>query len=64
MIQSLENFVSMAIQGTQVPMYIKHTLFLYFLNFKFLFLFLYEKQNKKKLKTKNTKHVKQSIKLD
>ena len=30
MIQSLENFVSMAIQGTQVPMYTKHTMFLYF----------------------------------
>ena len=37
----------MAIQGTQVPMYTKHTLFLYFLIFfSFLFLFLYEKQNK------------------
>ena len=30
MIQSLENFVSMVIQDTQVPMYAKHTLFLYF----------------------------------
>ena len=25
MTQGLENFVSMAIQGTQVPMYTKHT---------------------------------------
>ena len=33
MTQSLENFVSMVIQGTQVPMYIKHTLFLYFSDF-------------------------------
>ena len=51
MTQGLENFVSMAIQGTQVPMYTKHTLFLYFSDFfKFLFLFLYQKQNKQKLK--------------
>ena len=35
----------MAIQGTQVPMYIKHTLFLYFSDF-FIFFILYEKQNK------------------
>ena len=35
----------MAIQGTQVPMYTKHTLFLYFSDF-LIFLFLYEKQNK------------------
>ena len=41
----------MAIKGTQVPMYTKNTLFLYFfLIFKFLFLFLYQKQNKQKLK--------------
>ena len=52
MIQNLEDFVSMAIQGTQVPMYTKHTLFLYFSDFSkfFLILFLYEKQNKAKLK--------------
>ena len=31
MIQSLDNFVSMAIQGTQVPMFTKHTLFLYYI---------------------------------
>ena len=43
----------MAIQGTQVPMYTKHTLFLYFSNFSFLFLFW--KQNKKKKKTNNMK---------
>ena len=53
MIQSLENFVSMAIQGTQVPMYTKHTLFLYFSNLKIFFL--YEKQNKAKLKNNQTK---------
>ena len=60
MIQSLENFVSMAIQGTQVPMYTKHTLFLYFSDFSIFLNFLYEKQNKAKLKkiTKQ-KHVKQ-----
>ena len=53
MIQSLENFVSMAIQGTQVPMYTKHTLFLYF--FDFSNFFLYEKKNKAKLKNNQTK---------
>ena len=59
MIQSLENFVLMAIQGTQVPMYTKHILFLYFSDFKKKNL--YEKQNKAKLKKKNKqKHVKQS----
>ena len=45
MIQSLENFVSMAIQGTQVPMYTKHTLFLYFSNFS-IFFYLKNKINK------------------
>ena len=54
MIQSLENLVSMAIQGTQVPMYTKHTLFLYFFDFS---IFLYEKQNKQKLKINKQKHV-------
>ena len=34
MIQNLENFVSIAIQGTQVLMYTKHTLFLYFSDLK------------------------------
>ena len=60
MIQSLEDFVSMAIQGTQVPMYTKQTLFLYFSDFSIFLNFLYEKQNKAKLKkiTKQ-KHVKQ-----
>ena len=47
----------MAIQGAQVPMYTKHTLFLYFLFFNFFFNF-YEKQNKAKLKTNKQKHVK------
>ena len=47
----------MAIQGTQVPMYTKHTLFLYFSNFSF---FLYQKQNKQKLKINKQKHVNQS----
>ena len=48
----------MAIQGTQVSMYTKHTLFLYFFIFQFFF---YEKQNKAKLKTNKQKHVKQII---
>ena len=46
MIESLEDFVSMAIQGTQVPKYTKHTLFLYFSDISIFFL--YEKQNKAK----------------
>ena len=50
MIQSLENFVLVAIQGTQVLMYTKHTLFLYFSIFQKKILFLYQKQNKQKLK--------------
>ena len=51
----------MAIQGTQVPMYTKNTLFLYFSDFSIIYLFLfYEKQNKVKLKTNKQKHVKQS----
>ena len=45
-IQSLENFVSMAIQGTQVPMYTKHAVFVFFFLF-FLFIFILKtKQNK------------------
>ena len=43
----------MAIQGTQVPKYTKHTLFLYFSDFSIFFL--YEKQNKAKLKNNQTK---------
>ena len=39
----------MAIQGTQVPMYTKHTLYLYFYDFS---IFLYEKKKKKNLKKK------------
>ena len=64
MIQSLENFVSMVIQGTQVPMYIKHTLFLYFS----FFYMKKKKKTKQKLKTKPNKNMlnktMQSIKLD
>ena len=46
MIQSLENFVSIAIQGTQVPMYTKHTLFLYFSDFSKKKNYLKNKINK------------------
>ena len=49
MIQSLENFVSMAIQGTQVPKYTKHTLFLYFSDFT---LFILKKKKKLNNQTK------------
>ena len=55
MIQSLEKFVSMAIQGTQVPKYTKHTLFLYFSDFSIFLFFLYVKQNKAKLKKQPNK---------
>ena len=55
-IQRLENFVSMAIQDTQVPMYTKHTLFLYFFDF-FLIFILKNKINKTESKKR---HVKQS----
>ena len=60
MIQSLEDFVSIAIQGTQVPMYTKHTLFLYFSDFSIFFKILYQKQNNQKLKINQQKHVKQN----
>ena len=57
-IQILENFVSMAIQDTQVPMYTNTHCFCIFLIFHFFFK---EKHNKAKLKTNKQKHVKQSI---
>ena len=54
MIQSLENFVSIAIQGTQVPMYTNHTLFLYFSDFSIFFnLFLYQNKINKSWKQTN-----------
>ena len=53
MIQSLEDFVSIAIQGTQVPMYTKHTVFV-FSDFSIFFIFI-KKQNKQKLKNNQTK---------
>ena len=50
----------MAIQGTQVPMYTKHILFLYFSDLKKKnYMKNKTKQNKKKKKQKQ-KHVKQS----
>ena len=55
-IQSLENFISMAIQGTQVSMYIKHILFLYFSHF-LIFSFMKNKINN--TENKQQKHVKQ-----
>ena len=63
MIQSLENFGSMAIQGTQVPMYTQLTLFLYFSDFskkKLIFIKKKKKKKKQKLKINKQKHVKQS----
>ena len=43
----------MAIQDTQVPMYTKHTLFLYFSNFSIFLFYFYEKQNKQNWKQTN-----------
>ena len=60
MIQSLENFVSMAMQGTQVLMYTKHTLFLYFSDFSIFFL-IYKKQDKAKIKQTNENMLTKSI---
>ena len=53
--QSLENFVSMVIQGTQVPMYTKHTLFLYFYDsFYFFLIFIWKT---KQSRTENNKNM-------
>ena len=57
--QSLEKIVSIAIQDTQVPMYTKHTLFLYFSDFSILFIYFYMKKKINKTENKQ-KHVKQS----
>ena len=61
MMQSLENFVSIAIQGTQEPMYTKHTLFLYFSDFSIFFFYFYmkNKTKQKKNQQQQQKHVKQ-----
>ena len=53
-IQSLENFVSMAIQDTQVPMYTNTHCFLYFSDFS-IFLKIFIGKKKPKLKRKQTK---------
>ena len=55
-IQSLENFVSMAIQGTQVTIYTKHTLFLYFFDFS-IFLNFYEKKKIKQNGKQTNKNI-------
>ena len=55
-IQSLENFVSMAIQDTRVPMYTyTHCFYIFLINF-----FFNEKQNKEKIENNKQKHVKQN----
>ena len=53
----------MAIQSTQVPMYTKHTLFLYFSDFSIFFnnFYMKNKINNTK-KKKQQKHVKQNNK--
>ena len=60
-IQSLENFISMAIQGTQVPMYTKHTLFLYFSDFPIFFIW---KKNKQHWKINNKNMLSKATKID
>ena len=50
-IQSLENFISMAIQGIQVSIYTNTYCFYIFC----IYLFIYEKQNKQNLKNNQTK---------
>ena len=45
----------MTIQGTQVPMYTKYTLFLHFYDFSIFFYFMKNKIKKKKTKNKQTK---------
>ena len=48
----------MAIQGTQVPMYTKHTLFFYFSDFSIFLFFIFMKNKiKQKLKINKQKHV-------
>ena len=60
-IQSLENFVSMAIQDTQEPIYTNtHCFCIFFFQLFIYFFNFYEKQNKTKLKTNKQKHIKQS----
>ena len=49
----------MSILGTQVPTYMKHTLFLYFFYFSIIY-FIYEKKKEAKLKTNKQKNVKLS----
>ena len=65
-IQILENFISMAIQGTQLPIYTNTHYFCIFLIFLFLFLFIWKKNKAKteKQPNKNIKRNTQSIKLD
>ena len=48
----------MTIEGTQVPMYTKHTLFLYFSDFSIFFFNFYMKKNK--TENNKQKHVKKS----
>ena len=58
MIQSLEDFVLMAIQGTQLPMCTTHTLFLYFSDFSIFLKNFIWKTKQSKTKEKQQKHIK------
>ena len=56
MIQSLEDFVSKAIQGTQVPMYTKHIMFLYFSDFSIFLKKIFTWKTKKKERKEKLKN--------
>ena len=58
--QSFENFVSMAIQGIQVPIYTYTHCFCIF--FFFNCLFIYEKKNKVKIGKQLNKNIKKHTK--
>ena len=47
----------MAIQGTQVPMYTKHTLFLYFSDFSIFFLIFFMKNKINKTEKQPNKNM-------
>ena len=51
----------MASQGTQVQMYTKHTLFLYFSNFSFILFYFMKNKIKQNWKQTNNEHAKQDI---
>ena len=61
-IQSLKNFVSIAIQGTQEPIYTNTYCFCIFLIFQIFYFYFYENQNKKKTEKQLNKNIKKHTK--